>query len=333
MKKTLKMIAVMMVMVLLTGTFGVAGTAKAASEPCLFYRVHQANRGWLPFVYHGFSGYKGESNAIEMVELHLQGMSGSVILEVHVAGRGWLPAATGRDLACGTTGEGRQMEGLKARLTGEVAREYSIYYRAHCQNIGDQEWKHDGELAGTTGQALRMESIEFKLVKKNASSDTTSDVSNISGFLAPLKGGMQITGSSCTTHSFKSDFKASYQNLYAPGDGTVEFRQTYSTRNHKLTSYGSWVRWTSTDGKTVVIMAHLSSFNGVSLRYTSNYGYPCSSSRVASRTVTLGTRKVTKGELIGVSGSSGNSSAPHCHIEVTQSGVSKNPATFFTQWN
>ena len=129
--------------------------------------------------------------------------------------------------------------GLKARLTGEVAREYSIYYRAHCQNIGDQEWKHDGELAGTTGQALRMESIEFKLVKKNASSDTTSDVSNISGFLAPLKGGMQITGSSCTTHSFKSDFKASYQNLYAPGDGTVEFRQTYSTRNHKLTSYGS----------------------------------------------------------------------------------------------
>ena len=39
-------------------------------------------------------------------------------------------------------------------------------YRVHVQNIGWQEWKTDGEIAGTSGQSLRLEAIQIKIVPK-----------------------------------------------------------------------------------------------------------------------------------------------------------------------
>ena len=36
-----------------------------------------------------------------------------------------------------------------------------VKYRAHIQDIGWQSWKQDGELAGTTGQAKRLEAIQI----------------------------------------------------------------------------------------------------------------------------------------------------------------------------
>ena len=38
-----------------------------------------------------------------------------------------------------------------------------VEYRAHVQNIGWQEWKKSGEIAGTTGNNLRMEAICIRL--------------------------------------------------------------------------------------------------------------------------------------------------------------------------
>mgnify|MGYP001595226915 CR=1 FL=1 len=38
-----------------------------------------------------------------------------------------------------------------------------ITYRGHIQTIGWQNWKYDGDLAGTQGQALRIEGFNFKL--------------------------------------------------------------------------------------------------------------------------------------------------------------------------
>ena len=38
---------------------------------------------------------------------------------------------------------------------------HKISYKAHVQNIDWQDWKHDGETAGTTGKALRMEAIKI----------------------------------------------------------------------------------------------------------------------------------------------------------------------------
>lgn len=39
--------------------------------------------------------------------------------------------------------------------------EHKIGYKAHVQNIGWQNWKYDGEIAGTTGEHKRLESIRI----------------------------------------------------------------------------------------------------------------------------------------------------------------------------
>ena len=39
-------------------------------------------------------------------------------------------------------------------------------YRVHIQDVGWQEWKADGEIAGLAGKNKRVEAIQIKLVKK-----------------------------------------------------------------------------------------------------------------------------------------------------------------------
>lgn len=40
-------------------------------------------------------------------------------------------------------------------------KKHNIGYKAHIQNIGWQDWKYDGETAGTTGKSLRMEALRI----------------------------------------------------------------------------------------------------------------------------------------------------------------------------
>lgn len=40
-------------------------------------------------------------------------------------------------------------------------KNYKISYQAQLEDIGWQEWKHDGETAGTTGQSRRLEAIRI----------------------------------------------------------------------------------------------------------------------------------------------------------------------------
>ena len=57
------------------------------------------------------------------------------------------------------------MEAIRIRLPSQSDK-YSILYRVHVQDIGWQDWKKDGEVAGTTGQAKRIEAIQIKIQKK-----------------------------------------------------------------------------------------------------------------------------------------------------------------------
>ncbi len=53
------------------------------------------------------------------------------------------------------------MEGIKIFLDSEI--QGNIIYRTHVQNIGWQDWKQNGEYAGTQQKSYRMEAIEIKL--------------------------------------------------------------------------------------------------------------------------------------------------------------------------
>jgi murein DD-endopeptidase MepM/ murein hydrolase activator NlpD len=71
--------------------------------------------------------------------------------------------------------------------------------------------------------------------------------------------------------------------------------------------------WTSGYGKLVEVV------HGYG--YATTYGH-CSRLRVASG------QRVTKGDILGYMGSTGNATGPHCHYEVRLYGVPVNPRTF-----
>jgi uncharacterized protein YjdB len=45
--------------------------------------------------------------------------------------------------------------------TGSASGTGNVCYRAHVQDIGWQGWSCDGEIAGTTGQSLRLEALDI----------------------------------------------------------------------------------------------------------------------------------------------------------------------------
>ncbi len=179
---------------------------------------------------------------------------------------------------------------------------------------------------------------KFKLVKTAALGNTGNHGGAVSpkpssDLLFPLKGNIR-TSSGAKTNGYRCDYKASAGTpVYAPADGKVTFRQTYSVRYGKLASYGNHFIFTSSDGKYEVKCAHLSQFHDVSLKYKSSLPYPCSASKYSCKTVNLGKkREVKQGDLLGYAGQTGNASGPHLHIEVKKDGKAVNPASVFETW-
>ncbi len=148
----------------------------------------------------------------------------------------------------------------------------------------------------------------------------------------PLKGSI-TTSSSVKTNGQYCDYKAAAGTpIYAPCDGTVTFYQSYATSYKKLASYGNYFMFTSNNGQYKVKGAHLKSFKDVKLKYTNSMTYPCSASKYKCATVTLATRTVKQGDVIGYTGSTGNASGPHLHIEVTKNGKTVDPRAVFKTW-
>ena len=153
-----------------------------------------------------------------------------------------------------------------------------------------------------------------------------------SGFRYPLKGSISRS-SSVKTNGFYCDYVASSGTpVYAPCEGTVQFCQSYAVNYSKLASYGNHFIFTSSNGVYKVKGAHLSSFNNVTLTYISSLSYPCSATTYSCSTITLATRSVKQGDLIGYTGMTGNASGPHIHLEVSKNGTYVDPLAVFETW-
>ena len=78
----------------------------------------------------------------------------------HTQTYGWNAPAGKNGTTAGTTGQGKRMEAITAKVTGGT-----IEYRGHVQGIGwESKWSRDGAVAGTTGQYKRLEAIEMRMV-------------------------------------------------------------------------------------------------------------------------------------------------------------------------
>lgn len=174
------------------------------------------------------------------------------------------------------------------------------------------------------------------------------------GLLYPMKGSISVSSSRTLSNGINCDYVAlqgDKTEIRAPYDGYVEFRQVYSTKHNALISYANHIVFTTTIGNDSyeIKLCHLSKFVGapddsrlISRTLTRPLG--CGESdfdrdgeqyKKYKKTIILGNRKVrvSKNQLIGYAGQTGNANGVHVHMEVRKNGGSPlNPKSVFTTW-
>lgn len=157
-----------------------------AEEYDIYYQVHSSKFGNLAWAKNGeTAGTSGYARAIEAITIRLvkkgsqnapqqTGRSylsptakGTVTYVSHVQTYGWMDSVADGAVS-GTQGQSKRMEALRIYLENpkdtsgkEIAG--SIEYQAHSQTYGWMGWKKEGEIAGTTGEAKRLEAVQIRL--------------------------------------------------------------------------------------------------------------------------------------------------------------------------
>ena len=140
------------------------------------YRVHCQTYGWMDWSEDGnIAGTTNESKRLEAIQIELTGEMAEkydIYYRVHAQTYGWLGWAKNGAKA-GTSGESKRLEAIEIKLVekngtapGSTDNSYIqtlVSYRTHVQDYGWQDWKKDGETAGTSGESKRLEAIELKL--------------------------------------------------------------------------------------------------------------------------------------------------------------------------
>ncbi|WP_270746970.1 hypothetical protein [Leuconostoc lactis] len=149
------------------------------------YQTHVQNIGWQDWTQNGgVSGTSGRALRLEAIRIKLTGNIANyydVYYRVHAQSFGWLGwASNGQD--AGTAGYGYRLEALEVVLVpkgqpapGNTANAFyskssvpSVQYRTHVQSIGWQPYVADGKMAGTTGQAKRLEATAIQLANQDS---------------------------------------------------------------------------------------------------------------------------------------------------------------------
>ena len=121
-------------------------TGADASRYNIYYRVHAQNYGWLDWAKNGAeSGTAGQGLRLEGIQIMVRpkGMTLSSAADTAIRGCSYVEIGKSSTSMAGGSG--------------------LINYTTHVQNYGWQGWVHDGSIAGTTGEAKRLEGIKISL--------------------------------------------------------------------------------------------------------------------------------------------------------------------------
>lgn len=167
-------------------------TGEMAEHYDVYYRVHAQSYGWLGWAKNGESaGTSGYGKRLEAIQIVLVEKGGSapgnnyqgvtstsseamhakdvtVSYATHVQTYGW-QSAVSNGLVAGTSGQAKRLEGIKISLSN-TDHSGGIAYTTHVQTYGWQQdtndssnWFQNGDMAGTSGEAKRLEAICIKL--------------------------------------------------------------------------------------------------------------------------------------------------------------------------
>jgi uncharacterized protein YjdB len=163
--------------------------ADTDQTPIVRYEVHGQNYGWdQGYQQNGkTAGTTGQGLRIEAFKAQITDENGQAIdglgitYDAHCANIGWQKNWASDNTIAGTTGQARQVEAIRMKLTGSKADDYDIYYRVHAENFGWMNWAKNGEdatFAGTNGYNFRIEAIQIALVKKGDAAPTPDPANN-----------------------------------------------------------------------------------------------------------------------------------------------------------
>jgi len=302
---------------------GMAVSQSYLTRPSLTVQSHVGNVGWQRAVTEGnVSGTVNQSKRIEAIIIRCSDFMGrnGIQYRSYVQNIGWQGWCNSGGTS-GTTGRSLQIEAVQIKLAGNIASPFEVYYRVHVGGIGWLGWAKNGATAGTTGGSKRVEAIQIKLVRKGdsfaAGGAAYMDLANTVG--SPVPAGCKFNAKTTDNGWYGyHDINRGVSNatpVYAIMNGTVTYRQAYTNfkSGKKLTSYGNYIDFTSSDGVYKAKYCHLSRFVGANQIISSSQTVRQSGS---SGTYTIATKFVRKGDIIGYIGTTGNSSGIHLHFEL-----------------
>ena len=193
----------------------------------VIYTTHVQNDGWHNNSFNGeLSGTTGQSKRLEAIMIKLTGSASSnydIYYRVHSQGYGWMAWAKNGE-AAGTSGCKYRLEAIQIVVVGKgdsapgtnygnivsvnsnayitknfatssINTNSSVSYQTHVQNIGWQNAVSNGGMSGTSGKALRLESIKINLNNQKYSGGITyqTHVQNIGWQNAVSNGSMSGT--------------------------------------------------------------------------------------------------------------------------------------------
>ena len=159
------------------GIASAQNVAMVAKPISINYQSHVQTYGWQGWVSNGgLSGTSGQSKRLEGIKITLSNKdySGSIRYTTHVQTYGWQGNPDNPDTwkkegeMAGTSGQSKRLEAFCLKLTGDLEKNYDVYYRTHVQHFGWLGWAKNGEKCGSTGFSYRMEALQIVLVKKGS---------------------------------------------------------------------------------------------------------------------------------------------------------------------
>ena len=148
--------------------------------------------GWQDEVYDDTIGVLGQSGALQAMRLSLDGEIADlydIYYRTYVSDKGWMDWASNGDSA-GSVGFGRHVLAVQIVMVpkgdsapGATEKPFeenaSFTYQAHVQSYGWMDLVASGDIAGTTGEGLRLEALSISLGAESGSVEYRAHVSNV----------------------------------------------------------------------------------------------------------------------------------------------------------
>ena len=197
-----------------------------------------------------------------------------------------------------------QIEEQKQRI--EEEQEYVKQLESSYDQLAEQYHKVEADLR----QKMQEEAAKKNQIPSYGviNSGTSVDLPKVNGFIAPISGG----GRSAGTWAYPGgglhlglDWAVSIGTaVVAPADGVIIYASNPAPTNGGY--LGNWAGWPYGGGNTIEMLCNVNgTLYAISFAHLAQEGFNVSAGQ-----------SVSQGQVIALTGNSGNSSGPHCHIEV-----------------